>query len=62
MKFHIQIAHERIVDYSMSELCPFFNNDPLKAKIENLVCEISQKVFKPEPSYQNFSLLIGAEE
>ena len=46
----------------MSELCPFFNNDPLKAKIENLVCEISQKVFKPEPSYKDFSLLIGAEE
>ena len=52
LKFHMHIPHEKIVDpyfFFMSELRPFYV--PLKTKFENLVCKISQKVFKLEPSY-----------
>ena len=48
LKFHIHIPHDKIVD-------PYFfvwpSYAPLKTKFENLVCKISQKVFKLEPSY-----------
>ena len=54
LKFHIQIPHEKIVDtyfFSCSSYVPFWSCAPFKTKSENLVCKISQKVFKLEPSY-----------
>ena len=32
-------------------MCVFWSYAPFKTKFENLVCKISQKVFKLEPSY-----------
>ena len=49
LKFHVCIPHEKIVDpyfFSCPSYAPF-----LKTKFENLVCKISRKVFKLEPSY-----------
>ena len=54
LKFHIQIFHEKMVDrffFSCPSYAPFWNYVPLKTKFENLVCKISQKVFKLELSY-----------
>ena len=54
LKFHIHIPHEKIVDtyfFSCPIYAPFLNYVPLKTKFENLVCKISQEVFKLEPSY-----------
>ena len=54
LKFHIQIPHEKIVDpyyFSCPSYAPVWSYAPLKTKFENLVCKISQKVFKLEPSY-----------
>ena len=54
LKFHIQIPHKKKVDpyfFFMSKLCAFLSYAPFKTKFENLVCKISQKVFKLEPSY-----------
>ena len=52
LKFHMHIPHEKIVDpyfFSCPGYAPFLS--PFENKIENLVCKISQKVFKLEPSY-----------
>ena len=53
LKFRLCIPHEKIADrIFMSELCPFSElYVPLKTKIENPVCKISQKVFELEHSY-----------
>ena len=53
LKFHIHIPHEKIVDpfFCMAKLYPFLSYVPLKTKFENLVCKISPKVLKLEPSY-----------
>ena len=54
LKFHIQSPHEKIVDpvfFSCSSYVPFWSYAPFKTKFENLVCKISEKVFKLEPSY-----------
>ena len=54
LKFHIQILYEKIVDLYFclcSSYLPFWSYAPFKTKFENLVCKISQKVFKLEPSY-----------
>ena len=56
LKFHIQIPHEKIVDpyfffFSCSSYAPFWSYAPFKTKFENLVCKISEKVFKLEPLY-----------
>ena len=54
LKFHIHIPHEKIVDtyfFSCPSYAPFLSDVPLKTKFENLVCKISQEVFKLEPSY-----------
>ena len=54
LKFHMHIPHEKLVDpyfFFMSELRPFSELCRLKTKFENLVCKISQKVLKLEPSY-----------
>ena len=55
LKFHIQISHEKIVDpyffFSCPSYAPFMSYVPLKTKFENIVCKISEKVFKLEPSY-----------
>ena len=54
LKFHIQILHGKIVDpyfFSCSSYVPFWSYAPFKTKFENLVCKISEKVFKLEPSY-----------
>ena len=54
LKFHIQISHEKIVDpyfFSRPSYAPFMSYVPLKTKFENIVCKISEKVFKLEPSY-----------
>ena len=54
LKFQIQIPHEKIVDpyfFSCPSYSLFMSYVPLKTKFENLVCKISQKVFKLEPSY-----------
>ena len=54
LKFHIQILHEKIVYpyfFSCSSYVPFWSYAPFKTKFENLVCKISEKVFKLEPSY-----------
>ena len=50
----VNIPHEKIVDpyfFSCPSYAPFLSYVPLKTKFENLVCKISQKVFKLEPSY-----------
>ena len=54
LKFHIQILHEKIADpyfFSCSSYAPFYSYAPFKTKFENLVCKISEKVFKLEPLY-----------
>ena len=54
LKFHMHIPHEKIVDpyfFSCLSYAPFLSYVPLKTKFENLVCKISQKVLKLEPSY-----------
>ena len=55
LKFHIHIPHEKIVDtyFFHAQVMPLFllSYVPLKKKFENLVCNISQKVFELEPSY-----------
>ena len=54
LKFHVCIPHEKIVDpyfFSCLSYAPFLSYFPLETKFENLVCKISQKVFKLEPSY-----------
>ena len=55
LKFHIHIPHDKIVDlyffFVWPSYAPFLSYVPLKTKFENLVCKISQKVFKLEPSY-----------
>ena len=54
LTFHIQIPYEKIVDLHFclcSSYVPFWSYAPFKTKFENLVCKISQKVFKLEPSY-----------
>ena len=54
LKFHIQIPYEKIVDPYFclySSYVPIWSYAPFKTKFENIVCKISQKVFKLEPSY-----------
>ena len=54
LKFHVCIPYEKIVDpycFSCPSCVPFLSYVPLKTKFENLVCKISRKVFKLEPSY-----------
>ena len=54
LKFHVCIPHEKIVDpyfFSCPSYAPFLSYFPLKTKFEILVCKISRKVFKLEPSY-----------
>ena len=55
LKFHIHIPHDKIVDpyffFVWPSYVPFLSYVPLKTKFENIVCKISQKVFKLEPSY-----------
>ena len=54
LKFHIHIPHNKIVDpyfFVWPSYAPCLSYVPLKTKFENLVCNISQKVFKLEPSY-----------
>ena len=54
LKFHIHIPHDKIVDpyfFVWPSYAPFLSYVPLKTKFENLVCKISQKVLKLEPSY-----------
>ena len=54
LKFHMHIPHEKIVDpyfFSSPSYTPFQSYVPLKTKLENLVCKISQEVFELEPSY-----------
>ena len=52
LKFHMHIPHEKLVDpyfFSCPSYDPFLSYVPLKTKLENLVCKISQKVFEPKP-------------
>ena len=54
LKFHMHIPHEKTVDpyFFKVRVTPLFlSYVPLKTKFENLVCKISQKVIKLEPSY-----------
>ena len=54
LKFCVSIPHEKIVDpyfFSCPSYAPFLSYFPWKTKFENLVCKISRKVFKLEPSY-----------
>ena len=54
LKFHIHILHDKIIDpyFLYGQVMPLFlSYVPLKTKFENLVCKISQKVLKLEPSY-----------
>ena len=54
LKFHIHIPHDKIVDpyfFVWPSYASFLSYVPLKTKIENLVCKISQKVLKLKPSY-----------
>ena len=54
LKFHTQIPYEKIVDPYFclcSSYVPFWSYAPFKTKLENLVCKISQKVFKLELLY-----------
>ena len=52
LKFHIHIPHDKMVGpyFLYGQVMPLFYV-PLKTKFENLVCKISQKVLKLEPSY-----------
>ena len=59
LKFHMHIPHEKIVDpyfFSCLSYGPFLDYPPLNLKFENLVCKISQKVYKLEPSNLVYSL------
>ena len=63
LKFDIQIPYEKIVDPYFclcSSYAPFWSYAPLKTKFENLVCMISQKVFKLRAFI--FGTLVGAEK
>ena len=56
LKFYMRIPHEKIDDpyfFSCPTYAPFLSYMyvPLKTKFENVVCKISQKAFKLEPSY-----------
>ena len=54
LKFHIHIPYDKIVDpyFLYGQVMPLsLSYVPLKTKFENLVCKISQKVLKLEPSY-----------
>ena len=54
LKFHMCIPKEKIVDpyfFSCPSYSPFLSYVPLKTKFVKLVCKISQKVLKLEPSY-----------
>ena len=54
LKFHIHIPHDKIVDpyfFVWRSYALFLSYVPLKTKFENLVCKISKKVLKREPSY-----------
>ena len=54
LEFHIHIPHDKIVDlyFLYGQVMPLFlSYAPLKTKFEKLVCKISQKVLKLEPSY-----------
>ena len=54
LKFHIHISREKIVDpYFLvwPSYAPFLSYVPLKTNFENLVCKISPKELKLEPSY-----------
>ena len=54
LKFHIHIPREKIVDPNFlvwPSYAPFLSYVPLKTKFINLVCKISPKVLKLEPSY-----------
>ena len=54
LKFHIHIPHDKIVGlyfFVWPGYVPFLSYVPLKTKFENLVCKISQKELKLEPSY-----------
>ena len=54
LKLHMHISHEKIDDpyfISCPSYAPFLSYVSLKTKFENLVCKISQKRFKLEPSY-----------
>ena len=63
LKIHIHIPHDKIVDpyfFVCPNYAPFLSYVPLKTKFENLVCKISQKELKLEPSL--FGTLVGAEK
>ena len=55
LKFHVCTPHEKKTVDTYFFFClsyaPFLSYLPLKTKFENLLCEISRKVFKLEPSY-----------
>ena len=53
LEFHMHIPHEKIVDpfFSCPSYAPFLSYVPRKTKFENLVCKISQNVFKLDHSY-----------
>ena len=54
LKFHIHIPHDKIVHpyfFVWPSYAPCLSYVPLKTKFENLVCKISQKALKLEPSY-----------
>ena len=54
LKFRVCIPHEKIVDpyfFTCPSYAPFLSYFPSKTNFENLVCKISRKVFKLEPSY-----------
>ena len=55
LKFHIQIPHEKKkltrMFFSCPSYAPFWSYVPLKTKVENLVCKISQKLFELQPLY-----------
>ena len=57
LKFHIHIPHDKIVDpfvFVWPSYAPFLNYVQLKTKFENLVCKISQNVFKLKPFFYFF--------
>ena len=54
LKYHIHIPHDKIVDpfvFVWPSYAPFLSYVPLKTKFENIVCKISQNVFKLEPFF-----------
>ena len=53
LKFYICIPHEKIINsyFYYQSYSPFQDYSSLITKFENLVCNISQKVFELEPSY-----------